>query len=122
MNSQGMTNSVGAPTPKACIRMENAARMIVNRVLSEEDPDNQEEHKEVSLAQTILSALGRLQSSLSTPSPDQQRDITAIRSAASSLIRMHGQESSNNRSSDLGNMFRSMDPSRMPPGIRPHEG
>lgn len=86
MNTQGTTNSVGAPCPKACLNLEAAGSVIVSELLSEED----DERAEVGAAQTILNALGRLQSSLPTPTPEQQHDLTTIRAAARSLVRMHG--------------------------------
>jgi hypothetical protein len=96
-NNQGMTNSVGYPTPKACMKMEDAARLIINQVLSEDGEalDSPEEGQEVSIAKTILSALDRLQGSLSNVSETQQRDLTTIRASASTLIRMHQQPESN---------------------------
>jgi hypothetical protein len=82
MNTQGTTSSCGYPSPKACLNVE----AIVNHLLDEED----EEQAEVSSAQTILAALSRLQSSLPNPTPEQQHDLTTIRAAARSLVRMHG--------------------------------
>ncbi len=85
MNTQGTTNSVGQPTPKACLSMEDAAADIVDRLLAEDD-----EQAEVGTAQNILAALSRLQSSLPNATPEQQHDLTTIRAAARSLVRMHG--------------------------------
>lgn len=86
MNTQGTTNSVGQPTPKACLSMEDAGTAIVDQLLAEDD----DEQAEVSTAQNILAALGRLQSSLPNATPEQQHDLTTIRAAARSLVRMHG--------------------------------
>jgi len=85
MNTQGTTNSVGQPTPKACLSLEDAGTAIVDHLL---DEDN--EQAEVSTAQNILAALGRLQSSLPNATPEQQHDLTTIRAAARTLVRMHG--------------------------------
>ena len=91
MNTQGTTTSTGRPLPKACVSMEDAGQAIVDRLLAEEGDgigaDN--EAAEVSSAQTILSAVNRLQTSLATASPDQTHDLTTIRAAANTLIRMH---------------------------------
>lgn len=85
MNTQGTTNSTGYPTPKACMSMEDAGATIVDRLLAEDN-----EQAEVSSAQTILTALGRIQASLPNPTPEQQHDLTTIRAAARTLVRMHG--------------------------------
>lgn len=93
MNNQGMTTSSGMPTPKACLSMEDAGREIVNHLLEQGGGDSypsEDEMAEVSSIRSILAALERLQASLANASPEQQHDITLIRAAANSLIRMHG--------------------------------
>ena len=64
MNNQGMTNSSGYPTPKACTRMEDLGATVVNNLLEEDD-----EQAEVNSAQNVLNALTRLQASLTNPHP-----------------------------------------------------
>lgn len=86
MNTQGTANSIGYPTPKACMSLEAAANAIVDQVLEEED----DERAETDDARTILNALHRLQTSLPEATPEQTHDISIIRAAANSLLRMHG--------------------------------
>jgi hypothetical protein len=60
---------------------------IVSEVLGHDDAA--EESNEVASARTILSALKRLQASLTNPSPEQTHALTTIRAAANNLIRIH---------------------------------
>jgi hypothetical protein len=91
MNTQGTTNSVGSPLPKACMSMEDAGRAIVDTLLGEDNLIvEDDEQAEIASARNILAAISRLQASLKQASPEQQHDITTIRAAANSLVRMHG--------------------------------
>ena len=69
--------------------VESASDEIVRRLLEDEEMYSGEERKEVQLANTILSGLRRLQSSLPDPTPEQQHALTGIRAAANELVRMH---------------------------------
>lgn len=84
MNTSGTTNSVGYPTPKACLNLEDAGAAILDQILAE---DGEDESAEKSSAQTILQAVERLRTSLPGATPEQSHDLTIIRSAANSMAR-----------------------------------
>lgn len=69
--------------------IEDAGKAIVDEMLDDNSLREDDEGAEVASARNILAALSRLQSSLPQATPEQQHDITAIRAAASSLVRMH---------------------------------
>lgn len=72
---------------KACMKIEDFGREIVNKILNEDGPA--EERQEVQAARGILNSVARLQSSLGETAPEVQRELTSIRAAANNLIRLH---------------------------------
>lgn len=85
------TKRKGLPNKKACMKLEDVGAEIVRQLLGEDGPA--EERVEVGEARAILDSLKRLQSSLGEASPEVQRELTSIRAAANSLLRMHSGES-----------------------------
>ncbi len=81
------TKHAGLPKKKACMSLEDYGREIVSSLLAEDGPG--EEMQEVQEAKVILQSVSRLQSSLGDTPPEIQRELTTIRSAAHSLLRMH---------------------------------
>jgi vacuolar-type H+-ATPase subunit I/STV1 len=81
------TKHKGLPNKKACMKLEDFGREIVNKILNEDNPT--EELQEVQIARGILNNVSRLQSSLGDTAPEVQRELTSIRAAANNLIRLH---------------------------------